>query len=357
VHRIIPEGDVDMRRITRGAELELQGLWRKAQAALKIGSPEALSKFKTLEVMPEEVKALYARVLAAQALVDGRLDPREIEYLYVFMSRIDLGSSSRGKVRQSLDAGEVRSPELVGLVAEVISEAGENEREIAVSIIKEMTQVSRADGAVLPQEQDSIKAVAEARFGEEATQVIELADKSVEYDEALIKGEISVSELEEVGKQLAALSTAVGVPLAAVYFAGSVVGLSAAGITSGLAALGLGGILGVSAMVTGIGVVIIAGAMAYVAVRWALGSRERELKKKREHMIQEVLKQHQKAIEDLAEDIIAIASKLEEYVSQSDFNEASLARLKSELQMFKAALAELKEEKGNLEARSEQYAT
>jgi hypothetical protein len=28
----------------------------------------------------EKVKVLYARVLAPQSLVDGRLDPREIEY-------------------------------------------------------------------------------------------------------------------------------------------------------------------------------------------------------------------------------------------------------------------------------------
>ena len=46
--------------------------------------------------------------------------------------------------------------------------------------------------------------------------------------------------------------TAVGVPIAAVVYSGSVVGLSAAGITSGLAALGLG--LG---MVPGIGVAIL----------------------------------------------------------------------------------------------------
>lgn len=273
------------------------------------------------------------------------------------MSRIGLGPASREVIRRSLNAEEVGSLELVGLARKVVSEAGENARGISVSIIKEMTQVSRADGAMLPGEQDSIRAVAEAQFGDEAEQVIELAEKAVEYDEALVKGEISVSELEEGGKQLASLATAVGVPLAAVYFSGSVIGLSAAGITSGLAAIGLGGLLGLSAMVTGIGVVIVAGAAAYLGVQWLLGGRERELEKKREHMIQEVIKQHQKAIEDLAEDISGIALKLAEYISRSDQNEARLSRLKSELQIFNSALAELKQEKGNWEARSEQYAT
>ena len=69
-------------------------------------------------------------------------------------------------------------------------------------------------------------------------------------------------------------------------------------------------------------------------------------------MIQEVPKSHQGAIGDLTEDVTAIGLKLAEYVSQSDRNEARLERLKHDLRMFNAALAELQQEKGNLEARS-----
>lgn len=338
------------REVTRTVENSFESLTKGA------GEEHNDNPVRTLEVMPEEVKVLYARVLATQALIDERLDPREIEYLYMFMSRIGLGSASREAVRQHLSAGEASPEKLVALVNEVISEAKENDRGIAVSIIKEMTQISRADGAASLEEQESLMAVAEARFGDEAEQVIELAGKAVEYDEALVKGKVSVNELEASGKHLASLATAVGVPLAAVYFSGSVVGLSAAGITSGLAALGLGGILGLSAMVTGIGVVILAGAAAYLGLQWLLGGKERELENKREHMIQEIIKQHQKAIEDLAEDINGIALKLAEYVSQSDQNEARLSRLKSELQIFNSALAELKQEKESLQTDREQYA-
>jgi hypothetical protein len=91
-------------------------------------------------------------------------------------------------------------------------------------------------------------------------------------------------------------------------------------------------------------------------MRWALGGKERELKRQRENMIQEVIRRHQGAIESLAEDVNNIALKLAEYVAQSDHNEARLKRLQSELQMFNVALAELQQEKGDLEARSEQYA-
>ena len=112
------------------------------------------------------------------------------------------------------------------------------------------------------------------------------------------------------------------------------------------------GILGLSAMVTGIGTVVVLGVTAYAATRYALGGKDRELARQREHMIQEIIKSHQGAIEDLAEDQSAIALKLAEYISRSDQNEARLARLKNDLQMFTAALAELKQQKDNLQAQS-----
>ena len=67
------------------------------------------------------------------------------------------------------------------------------------------------------------------------------------------------SQIAKSFKDIAAKAGAVGVPLAAIYFSGSVVGFSAAGITSGLATMGLGGLLGFSGMVTGIGTVVLIG--------------------------------------------------------------------------------------------------
>ena len=69
-------------------------------------------------------------------------------------------------------------------------------------------------------------------------------------------------------------------------------------------------------------------------------------------MIQEVIKRHEGAIEDLAEDVTGIGLRLAEYVSKSDQNEARLERLRDDLRMFNAALAELRQEKGDLEERS-----
>lgn len=354
--RIFEEWDKKATEVVEEAGSELKELWGKGRSSIKGETRRDSNETVALEARPEEVKVLYARILAAQCLVDGRLDPREVEYLYVFMSRIGLSSDSREEVRRSLDMREVGSENLMSMVNEVVAKVPDNEEQIAVSIIKDMTQVSRADGAMLPPEEESIMAVAEAWFGEQAEQVIELAEKTVKYEEALIKGNVDASELERHGKEIAAVATAAGVPITALFFSGSVVGMSAAGITSGLAALGLGGLLGLSAMVTGIGTVVVLGVVAYTGTRWLLGGKERELAKQRENMIQEVIKRHQGAIEDLTEDVTGIGLKLAEYVSRSDQNEARLERLKGDLQMFNAALAELQQEKGSLESRSRQHA-
>ena len=353
--RIFEGWDRKATEVAEEAESELKELWSKARSSIKDEKHQDPTETVALEARPEEVKVLYARILAAQCLVDKRLDPREVEYLYVFMSRIGLGSGSREEVRRSLDVREIESEDLMRMVNEVIAKVPDNEEQISVSIVKDMTQVSRADGAMLPLEEESIMAVAEARFGERARQVVNLAEKTVKYEEALIKGNVDVSELERHGKEIAAVATAAGVPITALFFSGSVVGMSAAGITSGLAALGLGGLLGLSAMVTGIGTVVVLGVAAYTGARWLLGGKERELAKQRESMIQEVIKRHQGAIEDLTKDVSGIGLKLAEYISRSDQNEARLERLKGDLQMFNAALAELRQEKGSLEEQSRQH--
>ena len=110
---------------------ELRQLWNKARAALiKDPPPEDSKKTSTLEVRPEEVKVLYARVLALQSLVDGWLDPREIEYLYVFMSRVSMSSDSREEVRQALATRGTSPEDVVRLVEEVVSAVPDSQEDL-----------------------------------------------------------------------------------------------------------------------------------------------------------------------------------------------------------------------------------
>lgn len=212
--------------------------------------------------MSEEVKILYVKTLAAQSLVGGQADPKKIADIYLFMSQIDLQPDGRVQVRQFLEAGETGPSKVLELASKTVVKARSSRDEIAFSLVKDMVRVSRVGGGPSQSERESIVEIA-VEFGYDADKAISLAEKAIEQDEAFVEGEVTIGELEKRSKQLAAQAASLGVPIAAVYVSGSVVGLSAAGITSGLAWLGLGGLLGLSSMLTGIGVVILIGAATH----------------------------------------------------------------------------------------------
>ncbi len=130
-----------------------------------------------------------------------------------------------------------------------------------------MLWISRADGTVFPAECFSIEAVTREQFEDKAEETIKQAGETIDTEEACVRGEISVSEFEKRIKQVASQAKAMGLPVAAIYLSGSVISLSAAGFTSGLAALGLGGVLGFSSMLIGMGVVIVGGVATYQLAR------------------------------------------------------------------------------------------
>lgn len=141
---------------------------------------------------------------------------------------------------------------------------------------------------------------------------------------------------------MVAQATSVGVPVAAVYLSGSVTGLSAAGVTSGLAALGLGGVLGLSAMVSGIGVAIVGGVGAYKAVQWVMGGAERNRAFRRELMLQEVLRIHQKSMANLASDIVFFAERLTRLSFKVAENRAVIDKLSREMTLLTGAMSRLR---------------
>lgn len=309
----------------------------------------AKPKIRALDAMPAEVKVLYTKLLGLQSIADGQMHSKEFSDLYLFMVQIGLDSTSRDEVKRFLVSN--KSVKIFEIALDIVSLVDEHEKEaIRFSIIKDLIRIARVDGHEAAEELSNIHLTASKLYGgddDQTDKVIALAQETIEYDEKLLKGELSESEIKKGAKDLAAKATAIGVPIAAIYFSGSVVGLSAAGITSGLAAVGLGGVLGFSAMVTGIGVVVILGIATYSASRWVLSRSQAERDKKREFIIQEVIRLHQEAITALAEDLNALASQMENLSSQSEKNREMLLRLRK---LYEMAIQSLKE-------REELYAT
>ncbi|WP_433499794.1 hypothetical protein ACQP1K_05595 [Sphaerimonospora sp. CA-214678] len=223
--------------------------------------------FADLSELSVDAKLLYCRVLVSLALVDGLLDPREIANLYLFASTIGLDGEARSELRSeitgaqrdaAIDAGVPDTT--VELSKELHDLLEEDQREpVFTMLVRDLVRISRADRQVADAERERIVLVAGLVFPESADKVVQETERLVITEEDFASGKITTSQLETTTKDIAAKAAAFGAPIAAVSLAGSVSGLSGAGITSGLAALGFGGLLGLSAMVTGIGTVVILG--------------------------------------------------------------------------------------------------
>ncbi|WP_433499791.1 hypothetical protein ACQP1K_05580 [Sphaerimonospora sp. CA-214678] len=72
-----------------------------------------------------------------------------------------------------------------------------------------------------------------------------------------------------------------------------------------------------------------------------LATNEREREKRREHLIQQVIKNHQQAMAELTDDIAGLAHRMEVYLTQTTRNEERLAKLRAELAAFQLALVNL----------------
>ena len=315
--------------------------------------------FGDLSALSIDGKLLYCRVLVSLARVDDLLDPREIANLYLFASTIGLDGEARSELRREITGAQCNAASDAGapnatveLSRELRDLLEEDQREpVFTVLLRDLVRISRADRHVADAERERIVLVAGLVFAESADKVVETTERFVIAEEDFASGKITTSQLETTTKDIAAKAAAFGAPIAAVSLAGSVSGLSGAGITSGLAALGFGGLLGLSAMVTGIGTVVILGVAVHQGARWVLATNERERENRREHLIQQVIKNHQQAMAELTDDIAGLAPRMEAVLTQTTRNEQRLATLRAELAAFQSALVNLQTSQEAFERR------
>lgn len=166
---------------------------------------------------------------------------------------------------------------------------------------------------------------------------VKLIIDALKLDFKMLNDDFNDDALTRGMKELGAKAGAVGVPLAAVYLSGSVVGMSAAGLTSGLATLGLGGVLGFSSMATGIGVAVLLGVGAYKGIKHLTGANELDKTKRRELMLNEVIKQTQATISYLMEDINFITTKLSEAILSYNVQDEKVKQLLQKVKLLTSA--------------------
>jgi uncharacterized membrane protein YebE (DUF533 family) len=204
-----------------------------------------------LTALPEAQRAAFYGALFAMAAADGMIDKDELQQIFEL---IDLAGISAGG-RRVIQGYIIQPPRLLDTLQALCL----GDEALRYRLMVDLIDVAWANDLVSPEQRYALE-VAGRELQITAVQVAAIEQFVGQLKTIRARG-IDDSYAAAATKQAAAGLAAVGVPIAAVYLSGSVLGLSAAGITSGLAALGLG--LG---MVPGIGVAILVGTGIYIGV-------------------------------------------------------------------------------------------
>ena len=328
-----------------GRAIELKSLMDCDYVALSKVLSGAISGFNEfreekqiipISEMHDDLKVAYVKVMVNMAYDnDGVIDAKEMAEILLLMTRIDLQVDSRLNLRAYM-SDKIRLVPMSQLIGIIDSECPEGQiKSVHISLVKDLINIylSTEGGdvrnfAFFNKHRDLLKVI---------DAEIELATQAITLDRQFLQEEISDDQIVATLKLLSSKAAAIGTPLAAVYLSGSVIGLSAAGMTSGLATLGMGGMLGMSSMATGIGVAVLIGVGTYAGVRKLTGADELTRFKRRELMLHEVLKLTQSTIAMLIEDVNFITVSLNAAIEMHGAQDEKIRRLAGALQQLTGA--------------------
>lgn len=283
---------------------------------------DSTNQLLPLSMMSDEIKETYIKFLCnAVYMDDGQIDSREYAEIMTLIAINSLTHESRMKIRMYMyNMDEMEDMDALLEKLDELVPSGSVEA-IRLSLFKDAVNI-RWDALNLDENKAAAK---EDRYIRELQGMLDINDEKAEFiideiqnNKNILSMRQNDDQIKNGLKETMAKAGAVGVPMAAVYLSGSVVGVSASGITSGLAALGMHGILGFSSMLTGIGVAVLIGVGAYKGVRKFSGLDDLEKNKEREMMLKEIAKNAQKTLNYLVEDINALNDQLDQAFSKQD---------------------------------------
>lgn len=335
--------------------VNLKGFVELIQGILKEGEEGKefvnTSQVTPLSEMSEDIKVNYLKLVANFTYSDDeKIDAREYAEIISLISRIDLSPPKRIEIRSYISNTESLESHTV-LLNHLRNNVEEGSFNIlSKSLFKDILYIFGKN--------NDIHAWSKNKFLSELSETLDIAEKEIELiitaiknDEAILKERKNDSEIKKTMKDIAAKAAAVGLPMATIYFSGSVVGLSAAGITSGLATMGMGGILGFSSMFTGIGAIVLLGVGTYQGLKKITGINDLENNKQREFMLQAIIRNTQKSLSYLIEDINEITRQLSLEIKKGNENSVKIEKLSDMLNMLTqgAKINSLKQQKSQIE--------
>ncbi|MGI2144022.1 hypothetical protein [Shewanella frigidimarina] len=296
-----------------------------------------------LNDMSDEIRVAYTKTVINMAYYDdNEIDANELAEILRLMTRLDFSPSSRLAVRSYLSSSDALEQNQ-SLVESLSSMCTPTEfKALMVSLCKDLMYLN----SVTSKSEDDKEYIVTSDFPffndhkhlfNVSSETIDLICAAVKMDFKLLNEDTTNEQVEAEMKKLAAKAAAVGTPIAAIYLSGSVIGLSAAGMTSGLATLGMGGVLGLSRMATGIGVVVLIGVVTYAGVKKFTGVDELNSNKRRELMLISINKQTQITLSQLMEDIVYITDKLNQTIFGHEETKALAGKLMTTLTQLTSA--------------------
>jgi hypothetical protein len=283
-------------------------------------------QFVSIDELSEPLKTAYVQAVINMAYDnDNVIDDKEFAEILQLMTRLDLSPETRFTLRAYMGSSDAQIP-LTTLLAQIDSQSPTGQiKALHISLVKDFINLFYSTGGrdinafTFLQKNRGLLQVSEEE--------IDLVKEAIKNDHDMLRDDMTDDQIISALKLLSAKAAAVGTPLAAVYLSGSVVGMSAAGLTSGLASLGMGGVLGMSGMMTGIGVAVLIGVGTYAGVRKLTGANELTRSKRRELMLNEVIKQTQMTISLVMKDINFITGKLNEFILAHGAQDAKIKQL------------------------------
>lgn len=277
--------------------------------------------------LPDHERVAYFGSMFAVASCDGEIAKEELALIFESIDQEGLSEAAKSTLRSYL----VDPPKLNDCL-DVLANGSD---ELRYGTMVALCDIAMADDVLEPEEKAALK---------EAQQRLRVSEPQMAAIETFVAAARKIRErgiddnvAAEGLKKAASGLTAVGIPIAAVYFSGSVIGLSAAGITSGLAALGLG-----FGMVPGIGVAIVLGVAAFYGTSWLLGigkaKRKAVHQAERERRAQLVIRNLQDAVNDL----VARIANLRDAAEQARKNQEGIDALNQRLRALQQLLARRK---------------
>ncbi len=304
----------------------------QAVADIATGSEQSTNN-QTLDLakVPESDRLAFYGALFAIATVDGSLDKDEMNLIFGIMDLEGMSESAKRQVQSYI----IEPPPL----QECLKTLSKADDSLRFGLMVNLIDTIWANDELEPSEEEAIKlAKQELRITDEQVQAIEAFIQKMR--EIRARG-LDDNQAAEAVKTAAAGLSSVGIPIAAVYFSGSVIGLSAAGITSGLAALGLG-----FGMVPGIGVAVLAGAGIFWGVSALLDTGNQRAKeeesKKRERKAQLVIENLQGALNGLIERI----ETLQTAAADAEANREAIRTLTEKMRYLQQLIAKRKQARG-----------